>query len=100
MDTAKEKQHVHELIERLPPSQLTAVAGLLEAMLDPQAHTLSDAPWEDEAISQEEEQAAAAAREWRKHNPPIANEEVLAEFGLTAEDFERLGRTPLPPESR
>jgi len=27
-------------------------------------------------------------------------EEVLAEFGLTAEDFERMGRTPLDPEPR
>lgn len=25
------KDHAHELIERLPPSQLTAVVGLLEA---------------------------------------------------------------------
>jgi hypothetical protein len=29
---------------------------------------------------------------------PIPNEEVLAEFGLSPEDFERMGRTPLEPE--
>ncbi len=32
---ADTKQQAHELIERLPPTQLSAVVGLLEAMLDP-----------------------------------------------------------------
>jgi hypothetical protein len=94
MDIVTEKQHVHELIERLPPAQLSAVAGLLEAFLDPAIHSLRDAPFEDEQVSEEEERAVAESREWRKSNPPIANEVVLAEFGLTPEDFERMGRTP------
>jgi len=38
---------------------------------------------------------AAAAR-----GEVASNEEVLAEFGLTAEDFERMGQTPLAPEPR
>ena len=33
-DPAKEKQQARELIDRLPPTQLSAVVGLLEAMLD------------------------------------------------------------------
>ena len=53
-------------------------------------------PFEHEVISEEEERAVAEAREWAKSNKPIPNEEVLAEFGLTQDDFERLGRTPLP----
>ena len=56
-------------------------------------------PIEDEVIGAEEEHAVAEAREWRKRHQPISNEEVLAEFGLTQDDFERLGRTPLPPEA-
>lgn len=28
------REHLHELIDQLPPSQLPAVAGLLEAMLE------------------------------------------------------------------
>ena len=40
----------------------------------------------------------AEGREWLKHNKPIPHDEVLAEFGLTLEDFDRMGRTPLPPE--
>jgi hypothetical protein len=34
-----------------------------------------------------------------KHNAPIPNGKVLAEFGFTLDDFERMGREPLPPES-
>jgi hypothetical protein len=48
--------------------------------------------------AKEEERAAAESREWLTHNQPIPNGEVLAEFGLTVDDFERTGRTPLPPE--
>ncbi len=76
------RQHVHELIDRLPPAQLTAVAGLLEAMLHP----------ENEEIS-EEERAVAEAKQWlRDHGGKgIPHEEVLADFGLTPEDFRRMG---------
>jgi hypothetical protein len=28
----------------------------------------------------------------------IPNEDVLAEFGLTSQDFERMGHTPLKPK--
>jgi hypothetical protein len=53
---------------------------------------------EDEVIGAEEERAVAEARAWRRENQPIPNEEVLAEFGLTQNDFDRLGQTPLPPQ--
>jgi len=66
-------------------------------MLDPVSRALANAPIEDEEISAEEERAVAEAREWLKHNRPVPHEEVLAEFGLTPGDFERMGRTPLPP---
>ena len=55
-------------------------------------------PIEDEVIGEDEERAVTEARESRKRAKPISNEEVLAEFGLTQDDFERLGRTPLPTE--
>jgi hypothetical protein len=84
------RQHAHELIDRMPETQLSALVGLLETIVTP--------PFEDEEISDEEERAVAEAREWLKHNNPIPHEEVLAEFGLTIEDFERMGRTPLPSE--
>lgn len=93
------RQHTHELIDRLPFTQLVAVAGLLEAMLEPLSRKLAMAPIEDEEISEEEERAVVEAKEWLKHNKPIPHEEVLAGFGLTMDDFHKMGETPLPPES-
>jgi hypothetical protein len=99
LDFVQERHQAHAYLDRLPPEQLSAVRGLLETMLDPVARALANAPIEDEEISVEEERAVAESREWLKHNRPIPHEEVLAEFGLTMEDFERMGRTPLPPDS-
>jgi hypothetical protein len=91
------KQHAHELIDRMAPSQVSAVVGLLEIMLDPVARSLFNAPYDDEPISEEENRAVAASKEWLKHNDPIPHEEILAEFGLTSEDLDRMARTPLEP---
>ena len=89
------KREAHELIDCMAPGQLSAVVGLLKIIVDPEAQRLARIPYEGEPISEEEERAAAAAREWLKTHEPIPNEVVLAEFGLTTEDFERMGRTPL-----
>jgi len=74
---------------------VAAVVPLLEIILDPVARSLASAPIEDEPISEEETLAVTASKEWLKNNQPIPNEDVLAEFGLDAQDFERMGRTPL-----
>lgn len=91
------KQHAHELIDRMAPGQVTAVVNLLEIMLDPLARTLANAPFDDEQETEEERRAVADSKAWLEHNRGIPNEEVLVEFGLTPEDFERMGRTPLEP---
>jgi hypothetical protein len=98
LDLAQERQKAHAYLDHLPPEQLSAVRGLLETMLDPVSRALANAPLEDEEISAEEEHGAAEAREWLKHNKAIPHEDVLAELGLTPDDFERMGHTPLPPE--
>jgi hypothetical protein len=82
-----EKQQAHELIERLAPSQVSAVVGLLQAMLDPVARAIANAPIDDEPVTEEERQAVAEAKEWLRHHPGIPFEEVLADFGLTLEDL-------------
>jgi hypothetical protein len=92
------KQHAHELIDRMAPSQVSAVVGLIEVMLDPVARSIAGAPFEDEPISEEENRAVADSKEWLKHNDPIPHEKILADFGLTLEDFDRMGRTPLEPQ--
>lgn len=98
LDLAQERQKAQAYLDHLPPEQLSAVRGLLETMLDPVSRALANAPLEDEEISAEEERDVAEAREWLKHNKPIPHEQVLAELGLTLDDFETMGRTPLPPE--
>ncbi len=75
------KQQAHELIDRLSTGQVSAVVGLLEAMLDPASIALANAPYDDEPVTAEEEKSLAEAREWLKHNKGIPHEQVLAELG-------------------
>jgi glutamine synthetase len=89
MDGATEKHHAHELIERLPESQIATAVRFLEFMLlDPVARTIANAPIDDEPVTEEEEKALAEAREWLKHNKGIPHEKVLAELGITQEEIE------------
>ena len=92
------KQQAHELIDRLSTGQVFAVVGLLEAMLDPVSIALANAPIDDEPVSEEEARNIAEARAAYARGEAVSNEDVLAEFGLTAGDFERMGRTPLEAE--
>ncbi len=98
MSPAEQKQHAHELVERLDASQLDAVVRLLEVMTDPVTHSLASAPIDDEAVTEQDIQDIAAARAAFDRGEGIPNEKILAEFGLTVADFERMGRTPLEPE--
>jgi hypothetical protein len=93
------KQEAHELIERLSTGQVIAAVGLFKAMLDPVSVALANAPIDDEPVSEEEAREIAEARAAIARGEAVSNEEVLAEFGLTTDDFERMGRTPLEPEA-
>jgi hypothetical protein len=92
------KQRAHELIERISTAQASPVVSLIASMLDPVDRAIANAPFEDERISDEENRAVAASKLWLKDHEPIPNEQVLAEFGLSSEDFERMGHTPLESE--
>lgn len=91
-DLTHERQEAHALIEQLPPHQLSAVVGLLEAIIDPVARKLAAAPVDDEPETEGERRAVEQSKEWlRKHGGKgIPHEEVLQEFGLTTEDFQRM----------
>jgi hypothetical protein len=95
-DLAQERQQAHALLDRLPPEQLAAVRGLLETMLDPIDRKLALAPLDDELESEEERQAVAEAIQSLKRNGGIRMEEVLADFGLTMEDFRRMAESDSP----
>jgi hypothetical protein len=98
MPYAQTKEHAHELIDRMAPGQVAAVVGLMEILLDPVARSLANAPFDDEPVSDEEARDIAEARAAYARGEAVSNDEVLAEFGLTADDFERMGQTPLEPE--
>ena len=84
LDLQQERRQAHALIDLLPPAKLGAVRNLLEVFLDEDSDTLSPA----------EAKAIAEADEWSKHNQPIPHEEVLAEFGLSMADWEKMSREP------
>ena len=86
---AADKQHAHELIERLAPSQVRAVVGMLEAMLDPFARAIANAPTDDEPISAADEKALEEAREWSKRNKGVPHEQVVTELRITPEEVDR-----------
>src|ERR1017187_10995726 len=87
---AADVQHAHHLLDQLGPGPLAAVIHLLETMV-----SLEDR----DTLSNAERKAVAQADEWLKHNQPIPHEEVLAEFGLTMADWEKMGREPMPVEA-
>jgi hypothetical protein len=74
------------LIDRLPETQLSALVGLLETIVDPVAAALRNAPTDDEPVTEEEERAINEAREWLKRNPGVPFEQVVAELGFTMEE--------------
>ena len=97
MAQAKEKQQAHQLLDQLDAGQLAAVIHLLQVMTDPVARSLANAPVDDEPVTAGEAREIAAARASLDRGEGIPHEEVLAEFGLSREDFARMGRTPLDP---
>jgi len=63
-----DKQHAHQL---------------LKVMTDPERVYIRNAPINDESVSEEEERAVSASKEWFKHNSGIPMEEVASQLGLT-----------------
>jgi hypothetical protein len=78
------------LLDQLGAAQFDAVAHLLETMVSSEEDTGT--------LSHAEHGAVTQADEWLNHNRPIRHEEILAEFGLTMADWERMGKNQLPRE--
>jgi hypothetical protein len=83
---AADIQHAHHLLDQLGPDQLAAVVHLLETMISPEE--------DGDTLSPAEAKAIAEADEWSKHNEPIPHEQVLAEFGLSMAEWEKMSREP------
>ena len=85
-----DKQHAHDLIERLEQGQIPTVVRFLEFMLlDPVFRSMATAPVDEEPLTAEEDEALTRADAWLRERGGrgIPHEEIIAEFGLTTKDF-------------
>jgi hypothetical protein len=90
MDTAPDKQHAHELIERLQASQVPTAVRFLEFMLlDPVARAVATAPPDDEPVTEQDRRRYREGQAWfrQRGDKGIPMADVLAEFDLKPEDF-------------
>ncbi len=78
------REHAHQLIDRLPETQISALVGLLETIVDPVAIALRNAPVDDEPESEEEKRAVAEARAWLQRNggKGVPHEDAMRRLGL------------------
>jgi hypothetical protein len=78
------REHAHELIDRLPETQLSALVGLLESIVDPVLTALRKAQIDDEPETDEERQGVAEARSALKRNSDkgVPHDEAMRRLAL------------------
>jgi hypothetical protein len=94
METAPDKPHAHESIERLSASQISTAVRFLEFMLlDPVARAVPTAPPDDEPVTSEDRRRFLDGQAWfrQRGGKGVPMADVLAEFDLKPED---LGHSP------
>jgi hypothetical protein len=79
-----EREQAHQLIDRLLDSQVAALVGLLQAIVDPVAAAARNAPVDDELETEEEKQTVAEARDWlaRRGGKGIPHDEAMRRLEL------------------
>ena len=77
-----ERKQAHALLDMLPADKVSAVRGLLEAMVEPLARSLAMAAAEEEEITPETADALDRARASLARGEGLPHEEILREFGL------------------
>ncbi len=83
-----DREHADRFLDQPAPAQLAAVVRLMETVVPPDE--------DRDTLGNAESKAIAEADEWLKHHPPIAHEEILADFGLTPDVWERMCEEPAP----
>lgn len=77
------KEHAHKMLDQLDPSQLAAVAHLLEVLTDPVSRSLANAPFDTEPISAAEAAELDEAHAAIQRGKGIAHEDMLREYGIS-----------------
>ncbi len=78
------REQAHHLIDCLPESQISALVGFLESIVDPVTAVLRAAPVEDEEETEQEREAVAQARRSleRSGGKGISHAEAMRRLGL------------------
>ena len=78
------RQHAHQLIDRMPETQLSGLVQFLETIVDPVTAALRNAPLDDEPETDEEKAAVSEARRWLQNNggKGIPHNEAMRRLGL------------------
>ena len=69
------------------------MTALLESMLSPLDRAVALAPVDDEPLTAEDREAIEASVASLEREGGVRLEEVLADFGLTLEDFQKMGES-------
>lgn len=78
------RQQAHQLIDRMPETQLAGLVQFLETIVDPVATALRNAPFDDEPETDDEKAAITEARTWLQQNggKGIPHTEAMRRLGL------------------
>ena len=78
------RQHAHQLIDRMPETQLSGLVQFLETIVDPITTALRNAPLDDELETDEEKAAVSEASQWLQNNggKGIPHSEAMRRLGL------------------
>jgi hypothetical protein len=87
LDLQQELKQAHALLDQLPPAKLGAVRSLLAVMVDDD---------EEEALTEADRRAIQVGLDSLEKHGTVSMEEVLADFGLTTADFEKMADEPDP----
>ena len=90
MEAMADRQHAHELIERLDSPMITTAVRFLEFItMDPVMRSIATASVDDEPLTEEEEQALRRSETWFEKNggKGIPMQDVLSDLGLSMKDF-------------
>lgn len=82
-----DRQHAHQLLDRLDPGQFAAIGQLLAVMADPVTRVLLNAPPDDEPVTEKSRSRFQEGQVWFAQNEGTPMEDVLNELGLKPEDF-------------
>lgn len=78
------RQLAHDLIDRLPETQLSGLVRYLKDIVDPVSSALNDAPIDDEPESSDERRAVEESRRWLDNNQGrgVPHDEAMRQLGL------------------